>query len=248
MNWWVTSKRKRGKNHQRQQRILSRWIVTEVWREQMEIRRCRPLRRKEMERDRKTLCSSEWGSLLAPQRERGSRGTQAVSSGGGCLLSDWQVDFYTIDSAVTEKLPLLHHMSLFYWKHVRPNCPRHTKNECKLAPDVHTDLCTFKLSLTLYWRCFPAWISMRKDLYNHSSVSSLALDPWRVKRERSGSSSRWLEWRQWDRAAGKILKGRCGCSNVLTNSRKFPLNPVCWVFCACGKLRRRSGGKRSKEE
>lgn len=30
------------------------------------------------------------------------------------------------------------------------------------------------------------------------------------------------------RAADKILKGRCGCSNGLINSRKFPLNPVCW--------------------
>lgn len=30
------------------------------------------------------------------------------------------------------------------------------------------------------------------------------------------------------RAADKILKGRCGCSIGLINSRKFPLNPVCW--------------------
>lgn len=32
---------------------------------------------------------------------------------------------------------------------------------------------------------------------------------------------------QQSRAADKILKGRCGCSIGLINSRKFPLNPVC---------------------
>lgn len=34
----------------------------------------------------------------------------------------------------------------------------------------------------------------------------------------------------WDaewKAADKILKGRCGCSKEVSNSRKFPLNPVC---------------------
>lgn len=53
-------------------------------------------------------------------------------------------------------------------------------------------------------------------------------------------SQLWSAGTQRDKAAGKILKGRCGCSNVLTNSRKFPLNPVCWLFCSCGRRRERS--------
>lgn len=43
----------------------------------------------------------------------------------------------------------------------------------------------------------------------------------------AGGGSSTLGVRQC-RAADKILKGRCGCSNGLINSRKFPLNPVCW--------------------
>lgn len=42
------------------------------------------------------------------------------------------------------------------------------------------------------------------------------------------------------RAADKILKGRCGCSKSLINSRKFPLNPVC-----CGSEPSEPGGRSS---
>lgn len=45
--------------------------------------------------------------------------------------------------------------------------------------------------------------------------------------ENAASSKQGGGWKQC-RAADKILKGRCGCSNGLINSRKFPLNPVCW--------------------
>lgn len=84
-----------------------------------------------------------------------------------------------------------------------------------------------------------------------SSASSLAQGPGgeegvKWKAVEAASISRRSVWRWWDRAAGKILKGRCGCSNVGSNSRKFPLNPVCWVFCACGQLGR--GGEDGERE
>lgn len=111
---------------------------------------------------------------------------------------------------------------------------------------LRTELCTRSVSCS-FWRYLAAWI---KDLYNLSSVSSLAQGPRGVKWNavEAASISRQSVWRQWDRAAGKILKGRCGCSNVLTNSRKFPLNPVCWVFCACSQLRRRRKKRGKKRQ
>lgn len=49
----------------------------------------------------------------------------------------------------------------------------------------------------------------------------------KLRGERGGSRTQQVGPEQC-RAADKILKGRCGCSNGLINSRKFPLNPVCW--------------------
>lgn len=99
------------------------------------------------------------------------------------------------------------------------------------SPSDHSVSCFFKI----FW-------SMNKRLCITSAVCPPhAQGPRGVKWKavQAASISRQSVWRQWDRAAGKILKGRCGCSNVLTNSRKFPLNPVCWVFCAGSQLRRR---------
>lgn len=172
------------------------------------------------------------------------------------MLSDWQVCFCTMAaSVVTDKPPFVPPNGSILLKTWRTHEQTSTKSQrntcmhrCISTPDVttqHTERRSghsglLSLPLALSWKYLPAWIS----------ITSAACPPSpRIRGELKGK--RWKhqsEWRQWDRAAGKILKGRCGCSNVLTNSRKFPLNPVCWVFCACGGLRRRRRRWRKEEE
>lgn len=146
--------------------------MTEVWRVQMKTKRCRSLSGKKMERDSRSLCV--WARETHDSTEvKKMRQQSNPSRGGGC----WVIDRW-ISLMQQNQLWLIN-------PHDKPHVhmlTRHTANTALQLSYMCTNINSGTHFLSLCFLDLSSSVNMHeKGLYNH--VSSLARDPWRVKRQ-----------------------------------------------------------------
>lgn len=228
MKWQITSGR--WEREENQKRADGGPCVTDVWRQQMKSESFRSLRGGERcgaERQHKSLylCARESQGFSERVWTRQPGDCWSQSGWGSCMIDRW----------------VLRH-SLYMW------------SPLVLSPETVS-----RKHTKATWHSASPRSSRLEDTSQHKlkkaqtrvAASSLNQEPVCGGQRRNSRRQLWSAGTQRDKAAGKILKGRCGCSNVLTNSRKFPLNPVCWVFCSRRRKRsrrwKRSRRRRKKE-